>query len=45
MVSLYRGFSTIDLVENVRTGKKYALKRITCHSTEDQILVRALPYS
>ncbi|XP_059084935.1 serine/threonine-protein kinase 16-like [Tigriopus californicus] len=31
------GFSTIDLVEHVRTRDKFALKRITCHSTEDQI--------
>lgn len=30
------GFSTVDLVENVNTKRKYALKRITCHSIEDQ---------
>jgi len=30
------GFSTVDLVEDTRTGKKFALKRITCHSVEDQ---------
>eukprot|EP00092_Neocalanus_flemingeri_P015180 GFUD01016397.1.p1 GENE.GFUD01016397.1~~GFUD01016397.1.p1 ORF type:complete len:325 (-),score=133.48 GFUD01016397.1:44-1018(-) len=32
------GFSTVDLVEDSRSGKKYAMKRITCHSTEDQNL-------
>lgn len=32
-----RGFSNIDLVEHPRTRKKYALKRIVCHSTEDQV--------
>merc|ERR1711892_211008 len=32
------GFSTVDLVEDTRTGKKYAMKKITCHSTEDQNL-------
>jgi len=32
------GFSTVDLVEDTRTGKKFALKRITCHSIEDQNL-------
>lgn len=31
------GFSNIDLVENRRTKQYFALKRITCHSTEDQI--------
>eukprot|EP00095_Tigriopus_kingsejongensis_P008484 maker-scaffold18_size714446-snap-gene-5.20 protein:Tk08484 transcript:maker-scaffold18_size714446-snap-gene-5.20-mRNA-1 annotation:"serine threonine-protein kinase 16" len=31
------GFSTIELVQNSRTREKFALKRITCHSTEDQI--------
>ena len=30
------GFSTVDLVEDVESGKKFALKRIVCHSTEDQ---------
>ncbi|CAH1107541.1 unnamed protein product [Psylliodes chrysocephalus] len=30
------GFSCVDLVENTTTKKKYALKRITCHSIEDQ---------
>lgn len=30
------GFSMIDLVENNTTRTKYALKRITCHSVEDQ---------
>jgi len=32
------GFSTVDLIEDTRSGKKYAMKRITCHSTEDQNL-------
>ncbi|GLV35955.1 uncharacterized protein CBL_09827 [Carabus blaptoides fortunei] len=30
------GFSTVDLVENVNNRRRYALKRITCHSIEDQ---------
>jgi len=30
------GFSTIDLVEESNTGKRFAMKRITCHSIEDQ---------
>ncbi|XP_056634313.1 serine/threonine-protein kinase 16 [Diorhabda sublineata] len=30
------GFSCVDLVQNTTTKKKYALKRITCHSIEDQ---------
>ncbi|XP_018564477.1 serine/threonine-protein kinase 16 [Anoplophora glabripennis] len=30
------GFSCVDLVENTSTKKRYALKRITCHSLEDQ---------
>jgi len=30
------GFSSVHLVENSRTGKRYAVKRITCHSIEDQ---------
>ena len=33
----YRGFSIVELLEHPRTKKLYALKRITCHSTEDQI--------
>ena len=33
----YRGFSSISLIEDRRTRKRYALKKITCHSTEDQI--------
>lgn len=32
----FRGFSQVDLVENTSTKKKYALKRILCHSVEDQ---------
>jgi len=34
------GFSSVDLVENTRTGKKFAVKRITCHSIEDQNLAK-----
>nr|CAH7749803.1 unnamed protein product [Callosobruchus chinensis] len=30
------GFSCVDLVENSSTKKKYALKRIICHSIDDQ---------
>lgn len=30
------GFSLIDLVESSATKRKYALKRITCHSIEDE---------
>ena len=33
----YRGFSSISLIEDRRSRKRYALKKITCHSTEDQI--------
>lgn len=32
----YSGFSVIDLIENTVTKRRYALKRITCHSIEDQ---------
>lgn len=35
-----RGFSMIDLVESVATRRKYALKRMTCHSKEDEAVVR-----
>lgn len=34
------GFSSVDLVENTRNGKKCAVKRITCHSIEDQNLAQ-----
>ena len=34
------GFSSIDLVENTRTGKVFVVKRITCHSIEDQNVAR-----
>lgn len=34
----YSGFSTVDLIESRRNKKTYALKRITCHSLEDQKL-------
>lgn len=38
MLSNYRsrGYSTVDLVENTSTKKKYALKKMICHSIEDQ---------
>ena len=36
-ISCFRGFSIVELLEHPRTKKLYALKRITCHSTEDQI--------
>lgn len=32
----FSGFSLIDLVENSTTKRRYALKRITCHSIDDQ---------
>lgn len=35
-VIIFSGFSLIDLVECTATKRKYALKRITCHSIEDQ---------
>ena len=35
-INNFRGFSVIDLVQNNTTKKKYALKRITCHSIEDE---------
>ena len=31
-----RGFSVVDLVEEYRTRSKFAVKRIMCHSTEDE---------
>lgn len=31
-----RGFSVVVLVENTRTRKRYAVKKITCHSLDDQ---------
>ena len=34
------GFSSVQLVENTRNGKRYAVKRITCHSIEDQNLAK-----
>ena len=37
LVIFSRGFSTISLIIDNRTNRNYALKRITCHSTEDQI--------
>ena len=36
----FSGFSTISLIEDRRTGKRYALKKITCDSTEDQLQAR-----
>lgn len=32
----YRGFSYVDLIEDARNHKDYALKRITCHSKEEE---------
>ncbi|XP_014668450.1 PREDICTED: serine/threonine-protein kinase 16-like [Priapulus caudatus] len=34
------GFSYIDLVEDVRTHRLYALKRINCHSQEDECIAQ-----
>ena len=36
----FRGFSTIHLVTESGSGKTYVLKRLTCHSTEDQIAAK-----
>lgn len=33
----FRGFSTVYLVEDNITHKKYALKKIMCHSSEDEL--------
>ena len=38
--SRYSGFSTIHLVTETGSGKTYVLKRLTCHSTEDQIAAK-----
>lgn len=32
----FSGFSCVELVEQASTKKKYALKRIKCHSIEDE---------
>lgn len=32
----FRGFSYVDLVTNSRTHKSYALKRVLCHSQQDE---------
>lgn len=34
----FRGFSTVSLAEDSLTHKKYAIKKIICHSTDDQRL-------
>lgn len=34
--SFYRGFSVVDLVQDQKTHRGYALKRIICHSKEDE---------
>jgi serine/threonine protein kinase len=34
------GFSTVHLARNAESGRKVALKRITCHSIEDQNVAR-----
>lgn len=36
--SFNSGFSTVLLVEDVTTRKKYAIKKIICHGPEDQQL-------
>ena len=36
MILSFRGFSYVDLIEDARTHKDYALKRITCHSKEEE---------
>lgn len=33
---IFRGFSTVLLVEHARTRKRYAVKRIICHGRDDQ---------
>ena len=35
-LSASRGFSYVDLIEDSRTHKDYALKRITCHSKDEE---------
>jgi serine/threonine kinase 16 len=35
------GFSTVQLARDIESGHKVALKRITCHSIEDQNLAKA----
>lgn len=35
-IFFYRGFSYVDLIEDARNHKDYALKRITCHSKEEE---------
>lgn len=37
-MATFRGFSYIDLVEDSRTRRLYALKRISCHSKDDERL-------
>lgn len=42
---VFRGFSSVDLVECSSSRKKYALKRIICHSADDQKLaLREIDY-
>ena len=38
-ISHTRGFASIDLVEDRDTKKLFALKRITCHCTNDETAV------
>ena len=35
---VFRGFSYVDLVEETTSHKVYALKRLTCHSVEEEKL-------
>lgn len=37
---LYRGFSTVSLVSEAATNRVYALKKIHCHSKEDELLAQ-----
>jgi len=36
--SIFSGFSTVLLAEDIVTHKKYAIKKIVCHGPEDQQL-------
>lgn len=41
----FSGFSVVDLIEESRSHKVYALKRIPCHSREDeQVAEREVEY-
>jgi serine/threonine kinase 16 len=36
IISFFRGFSTVDLVSEAGTDRLYALKKIRCHSSDDE---------